>query len=172
MTPRIRNATQDDWPVIWSIVREVVVAADTFPYDPELSEHEGRAMWMVASPGRTTVAVDGAEVVGTAKFGGKRCYKVRLVRKSGAELIEYYDVATKLRVGSERKTKTEEGPVTLTTVILEYKTFGKVKHMSKFKQTMPGTEMITEVTSVEQNKVEDKVFALPAAIKKLKKDDF
>jgi GNAT superfamily N-acetyltransferase len=72
MAPRIRNATQDDWPAIWPIVRDVVVAADTFPYDPEMSEQEGRSLWMVASPGRTTVAVDGAEVVGTANMYANR----------------------------------------------------------------------------------------------------
>ena len=72
MTPRIRNAHQGDWPAIWSIVREVVVAADTFPYDPELTEDEGRGLWMVASPGRTTVAVDDAEVVGTANMYANR----------------------------------------------------------------------------------------------------
>ena len=64
MTPRIRDATPGDWPSIWPIVREIVVAADTFPYDPEMTEDEGRSLWMVASPGRTTVAVDDAEVLG------------------------------------------------------------------------------------------------------------
>ena len=72
MTARIRDATQGDWPAIWSIVREVVVAADTFPYNPELTEDEARALWMVASPGRTTVAVDGAEVAGTANMYANR----------------------------------------------------------------------------------------------------
>ena len=72
MAPRIRDATRDDWPAIWPIVREVVVAADTFPYDPALTENAGRALWMVAPPGRTTVAVDGAEVVGTANMYANR----------------------------------------------------------------------------------------------------
>jgi L-amino acid N-acyltransferase YncA len=72
MTPRIRDATPGDWPAIWSIVHEVVVAADSFPYDPEMTEAEGRAMWMVSSPGRTTVAVDGAEVQGTANMYANR----------------------------------------------------------------------------------------------------
>ena len=69
VTARIRDATPSDWPAIWPIVREVVVAADTFPYDPELTEEEGRALWMV---GRTTVAVDGAEVAGTANMYANR----------------------------------------------------------------------------------------------------
>ena len=72
MAARIRDAAESDWPAIWSIVREVVVAADTFPYDPGLTEDEGRAMWMVASPGRTTVAVDGAAVAGTANMYANR----------------------------------------------------------------------------------------------------
>ena len=72
MTPRIRDATPGDWPAIWPIVREVVVAADTFPYDPDMTEDEARAMWMVDSPGRTTVAVDGAEVAGTANMYANR----------------------------------------------------------------------------------------------------
>ena len=72
MTDRIRDATPRDWPAIWPIVREVVVAADTFPYDPEMTEDEARSLWMVASPGRTTVAVDGAEVHGTANMYANR----------------------------------------------------------------------------------------------------
>jgi len=72
MTPRIRDATPGDWPTIWPILREVVVAADTFPYDPDMTEDEARAMWMVDSPGRTTVAVDGAEVAGTANMYANR----------------------------------------------------------------------------------------------------
>jgi GNAT superfamily N-acetyltransferase len=72
MAPRIREATAGDWPAIWPIVREIVIAADTFAYDPEMTEDEGRAMWMVGSPGRTTVAVDGAGVHGTANMYANR----------------------------------------------------------------------------------------------------
>ena len=68
----IRDATPADWPAIWPIVREVVVAADTFAYDPDMSEHEARAMWMVAPPGRTTVAVDGGSIAGTANMYANR----------------------------------------------------------------------------------------------------
>ena len=72
MTPAIRDATPTDWPAIWPIVREIVVAADTFPYDPQMTEDEGRAVWMVAAPGRTTVAVDGRAVLGTANMYANR----------------------------------------------------------------------------------------------------
>jgi L-amino acid N-acyltransferase YncA len=68
----IRDATEGDWPAIWPIVREVVVAADTFAYDPGLTEDEARALWMVTPPGRTSVAVDGGEVAGTANMYANR----------------------------------------------------------------------------------------------------
>jgi GNAT superfamily N-acetyltransferase len=72
MTVHVRDATPDEWPAIWPIVREVVVAADTFPYDPAMTEPAGRAMWMVAPPGRTTVAVGGDAVLGTANMYANR----------------------------------------------------------------------------------------------------
>jgi L-amino acid N-acyltransferase YncA len=73
MTPRIREATAGDWPAIWPIVREVVVAADTFTYDPAMTEDEAQAMWMVGAPGRTTVASDARDaIVGTANMYANR----------------------------------------------------------------------------------------------------
>ena len=73
MAPRIREATADDWPAIWPIVREVVVAADTFTYDPAMTRDEGRAMWMVGPPGRTTVASGAGEAIaGTANMYANR----------------------------------------------------------------------------------------------------
>ena len=61
-----------DWPQVWSIVREVVQARDTFTYDPEMTEEEARATWIEAAPGATVVAVDGDRVLGTAKIGPNR----------------------------------------------------------------------------------------------------
>jgi L-amino acid N-acyltransferase YncA len=73
MTPRIREATAHDWPAIWPIVREVVVAADTFTYDPAMSQDEAHAMWMVGPPGRTTVASDARDAItGTANMYANR----------------------------------------------------------------------------------------------------
>ncbi|WP_184956539.1 GNAT family N-acetyltransferase [Paractinoplanes abujensis] len=65
----IRQFTESDWPQVWEIVRAVVRAADTFTYDPALTEQQARAIWLEAPPGETVVAVDGDEVLGTAKVG-------------------------------------------------------------------------------------------------------
>jgi GNAT superfamily N-acetyltransferase len=69
----IRDATPDDWAAMWPFVRQIVAAADTFPYDPEMDEAQARAMWLVGPPGRTSVAVgaDGT-VLGTANMYANR----------------------------------------------------------------------------------------------------
>jgi GNAT superfamily N-acetyltransferase len=71
----IRDATPDDWPAIWSFMRRIVAAGETFAWDRDISEERARAMWMHQPPGRTVVAVDAdGTVVGTAEthpnYGG------------------------------------------------------------------------------------------------------
>jgi GNAT superfamily N-acetyltransferase len=71
-TIRIRAFVEADWPQLWPIVREVVRAADTFAYDPAMTEAEAHATWVETPPGLTVVAVDGDRVLGTAKMGPNR----------------------------------------------------------------------------------------------------
>ncbi|MFD6138223.1 GNAT family N-acetyltransferase [Promicromonospora sp. NPDC060271] len=63
----VREATAEDWPDVWPIVREVVRAADTFAYDPAMTEAQARAAWLDV-PVRVTVAVRDGVVVGTANM--------------------------------------------------------------------------------------------------------
>jgi L-amino acid N-acyltransferase YncA len=72
---QIREATAQDWPAIWPIVREVVRAGETYAYDVDMTEDQARAIWILQPPGRTVVATDDdGTVLGTAKmnpnFGG------------------------------------------------------------------------------------------------------
>ncbi|SNY71841.1 GNAT family N-acetyltransferase [Paractinoplanes atraurantiacus] len=71
---RVREFEDHDWPAVWSIIREVVEAGDTFTYDPAMSEETAREVWIERPPGRTTVAVDEStgRVLGTAKMGPNR----------------------------------------------------------------------------------------------------
>lgn len=65
----IHDATAADWPAIWQIFRAVVGAGETYAYDPQMSEDQARALWMLNPPGRTFVALDAeGAVVGTAKM--------------------------------------------------------------------------------------------------------
>jgi L-amino acid N-acyltransferase YncA len=69
----IRDATAEDWPAIWPFLREIVAARETFSYDPEMTQAEARALWMVSAPGRTIVAVDDDDnVLGTANMYANR----------------------------------------------------------------------------------------------------
>ena len=55
---QIRAFVEADWREVWPIVREVVRAADTFAYDPAMTEAQARAAWIEAPPGLTVVAVE------------------------------------------------------------------------------------------------------------------
>ncbi len=66
----IRDAEPGDWPKIWPFLRDIVRAGDTYTWPTDVTEDVARGMWMAeARPYRTVVAVDGDEVLGTAKFG-------------------------------------------------------------------------------------------------------
>ena len=63
----IRDATLDDWPAIWSFMRRIVAAGETYCWDPELDEERALARWFRPPPARTFVAIDdGGGVLGSA----------------------------------------------------------------------------------------------------------
>lgn len=65
----IREATAEDWLTIWPFFHTVVAAGETFTFPTDLDEEQGRDWWLLPSPYRTVVAVDGAgRVLGTAKM--------------------------------------------------------------------------------------------------------
>ena len=65
----IREFTAADWPQVWPIVRGIVRAQETFPYDPAMTQDQAREVWIEAPPGLTVVAAEGGRVLGTAKMG-------------------------------------------------------------------------------------------------------
>lgn len=69
----IRDASGEEWDGIWSLMRPIVVAGQTFAYDPALDEADARVGWLAAPPGRASVAVaaDGS-ILGTATMGPNR----------------------------------------------------------------------------------------------------
>jgi L-amino acid N-acyltransferase YncA len=60
----IRPATPADWPGLWGIFRAVVATGDTYPYGPDTTEEEAKALWIDA-PQATYVAVEDGRVIGT-----------------------------------------------------------------------------------------------------------
>jgi GNAT superfamily N-acetyltransferase len=69
---QIRAFVEADWPKVWPIMRAVIRAADTFAYDPAMTEAQARATWIEAPPGLTVVAQHGEHILGTAKMGPNR----------------------------------------------------------------------------------------------------
>lgn len=70
--PQIRAFGDQDWHQVWPIVHDIVIEQETFPYEPAMTESQARSMWVVASPGPTTVAVSVGRVLGTANMYANR----------------------------------------------------------------------------------------------------
>jgi len=70
---RVREATYDDWALIWPFFRRIVADGETYAFPEDLTEETGRAWWMEQPPGQTFVAVDSdGTVLGSAKSGPNR----------------------------------------------------------------------------------------------------
>jgi hypothetical protein len=102
-------------------------------------------------------------------FEGRPCYRVRLVRKTGAEDIEFYEVASGLKAGSITTRETQMGTVTATTVESSYKKFGNLLQPTIVKSQIGGLQQVITVAAVDYDNVPASVFALPAGIKALLK---
>ncbi len=69
----IRDARPEDWSAIWPFFRVIVAAGETYAYDQDLDKAEAERVWMVAPPGRTSVAVgDDGAVLGSAAMYANR----------------------------------------------------------------------------------------------------
>lgn len=102
-------------------------------------------------------------------FEGRPCYKVRLVRKTGREDIEFYDVTTGLKAGTITSRETPMGSMTVTTVEQDYRQFGNLKQPTMVSAQIAGAKQVITITSVEYDNVPASVFEMPAEIKALLK---
>ena len=68
----IRDAGDEDWPAIYPFFSRIVAAGRTYAFPEGMSLEQARGWWMESPPGRTVVAVHGADVLGSAKMGPNR----------------------------------------------------------------------------------------------------
>jgi len=111
------------------------------------------------------------ETIGQETFDGKDCYKLKLVRKSGQEVTEYYEVKTGLLAGSASLEETPLGSISVTAMVGDYKKFGDVLFATRLTQKMGPLSQLMTFEKMEFNQVDNSVFALPDQIKALVKKD-
>lgn len=69
----IREAVAEDWRAIWPFFQAIVAAGDTFAYPTDLTDDQGRELWMLTATKHTVVAVDeSGAVLGTANMYANR----------------------------------------------------------------------------------------------------
>jgi hypothetical protein len=100
-------------------------------------------------------------------FEGRPVYKIRLLKKSGDEDLEFYDAETGLKAGAISTRDSPMGPMQATTAWSDYKKFGSLLQPATTRVSVMSTQMILAVTGVEYGKVDPSVFAVPAQIKAL-----
>ena len=72
LQPEIRPAAVEDWASIYPFYSAIVEAGETYAFPLGQSPEEACPWWMEEPPGLTVVAVDGDEVLGSAKMGPNR----------------------------------------------------------------------------------------------------
>ena len=102
-------------------------------------------------------------------FDGRPCYKLRLVRKSGGEDFEYYDVATGLKAGRIATRETQMGTVTGTSIETDYRKFGNLFLPGTIKNSLMGVQQVITIQTIEYDGVSASAFDPPAEIKALLK---
>lgn len=111
-----------------------------------------------------------ATVLERVPFEGRDCYTVKVVRKSGFEVLEYYDAGTGLLAGFKMTATSSMGTVpSVVTVLEEYKPFGGVQTPTRARQRAMGIESVMVVTSVDYTPIPASAFAPPGEIQALRK---
>jgi len=158
-------------------------------YGPYSSGFDGKTAW-TAQPGSAPKLIEGktledqqedaewfawladqahyrsAEVLGEVSYEHKRCYALKLVTRSGRELMQYYDTATFLLAGAIGTEETEAEPILQRTSFGDYRQFGGFQFpMSISTQRSASTAVeyvLVEFSSVEVNAVKESVVEMPS----------
>ncbi len=107
------------------------------------------------------------ETVEVAEFEGHRCYKLKVIRKSGDESTEFFDLETGFLVGSISTQETPLGAMAVTSTLANYKNFGGILTPTRLTQKVAGIEQIMTIQKVEYDRVPETTFAMPKEIQAL-----
>jgi zinc protease len=104
------------------------------------------------------------ETTERAEYGGKACWKVRMVSAAGMESFRCFDVETGLLVALE----TTQNGMPVTAVYDQYREFDGLKYPSRFTSSAMGQEAVTTLISVDHSDIPASEFVLPDAVKALR----
>ncbi|HEX2076917.1 MAG TPA: hypothetical protein VHG08_04385 [Longimicrobium sp.] len=97
------------------------------------------------------------ETVERAEYGGKACWKVRMVTASGTEMHRCFDVETGLMVATIQS----QGGVEVTAVFDEYKEFDGLKYPAHSTASAMGQTVETTLVNVSHADIPVSEFAVP-----------
>ena len=117
----------------------------------ELADLQSKAATIFSE---TLYFTDGYSCVleGVNKLDGKSVYQLAVTTPNGEESTEYYDVNTGLKVREESSQETPQGPVTVATIIKDYKAFDGVKFPSDITQDLGPQKLELKLLDVKTNK--------------------
>ena len=108
------------------------------------------------------------ETAGEKTVGGKPCWDVRMVHRTGIVVNNCFDKESGLLVQTAYTQASPMGQMPVVATISEYRDFDGVKLPSRISVTLMGQEMVTTVKSVSHEPFDPAVFAIPAEIKALR----
>jgi predicted Zn-dependent peptidase len=91
-------------------------------------------------------------LTGIESLSGKDAYKVELTLPGGTKIMEFYDVASKLKVKQTSSQETPDGPVTQSSEFTDYKEVNGVKFPHTITLMIGPQEIKMMVQSIEVNK--------------------
>ena len=104
------------------------------------------------------------QTVDVSDFEGRPCYKIKLVRASGREVLEFFDVESGLFAGRIMDLDSPIGTVQQISVETEYRRFGDRMLATRIIQKMMGQEVAVTVLDAKFDSLDDSVFAPPAEV--------
>ncbi|HSU16217.1 DUF4412 domain-containing protein [Longimicrobium sp.] len=107
------------------------------------------------------------ETVGERTVDGRGCWNVRMVTRTGIEVMNCFDKETGLLVGSSMKQQSQMGEMQVDVAYSDYKEFDGIRMPTKTTMSMMGQQMTSTVKSVTHEPIPDSTFALPPEIKAL-----
>jgi hypothetical protein len=134
------------------------------PRELELRRREANWFERVTTLGRNAAVF---ETVGRIEFGGRPCWKIRVVDATGREQFAFFDVETKRPAGFHMAEKGPNGVIDLHVYLRKYKSFGDLTLFTEVVLEQMGVEIPLKFTTIEFDTVDDAVFAVPMQVKML-----